>query len=326
MTGYGHAGSALVLSPELALTCDHVIRPHPDPRPLAPQQVFLGVDRHRVTRIIPSPPGFDDLALLHLKHPIHCAPPVFSRQWLLDDLYAYGYRYAPFTHVERDGPVTLDRRSVSGSVPRQVRATPGLPKGFSGGPLTGTFQGSRYCVGINWRGGDGAATSVFIPAAACQAFVHAHVPGVCRLEDLGPQALVAFLRREEELLREKNRKGEGKPALVVSRRSFRRHNGPVTTLAQINHPAFEHLARGTLPPRIAIPLNARELADFLTGAPGMPPKETICRFLGSRRAPLQMTDTLEACLDADLCVFVIEGYVGSSPGTLDKFLSRLGDR
>lgn len=303
------AGSCLLVSPTLALTCIQVCRGDPEWRDdeIAAEDIIVGSPHQRVTRIHGAASGADGLALLELAGPEAFTPAVFSRQWRLDQVYAHGFRRPPFDDAEREGPFALNHRAFAAGAPRRMPLSHGVPEGFSGGPLTGQFNGARYCLGLGCNGGSAGAAATFIPAAACAAFVAAHSDTTCTLVDLSRQVLSDFLGKSELLIEARNNH-RLTGAVLVSSGPFDVTNAPLVHVRAINRTARPALARGERPDRIALAVTARELKTFLTGGAHDEPTETLCRFFEQSEPSLRFSEALAECVDAGVVVIAVIGH------------------
>jgi hypothetical protein len=310
--GLSLAGSCLLVSPRLALTCDHVTRIDPQSRldgEMAPHDIVVGTSGRPVRQIIRAAADADDLALLELAEPEPFTPAVFSRQWQLDHVHALGFRYAPFRSVERDGPIVLGHREHVAGMARSVGFTQGVQNGFSGGPLEGRFQGVSYCIGLSCYGGAARAMGVFIPAVACAAFVESCSRTKCNIVDLAPKALLDLLALSERRLEEAWCAGDLGEAVLVWSGPFEVTNAPLVRVDAINRSARPALERGELPDRLAIAVGAKELEAFLAShhADGEP-ADILCRYFEQSEPRLRFTEALRECLMAGNVLLAVTGY------------------
>jgi hypothetical protein len=307
-------GTALQITPTVALTCEHVIGGAWE-LTIGAAIPGRGARRLEVTAQAESK-DYDeasDLALLHVEAAPGFVPATFSRQWMLDDVYAYGFRSVSNTQYEqpeRDGPLRLPPRAAWDAKVRDIPFHFGLPEGFSGGPVIGTFGRERYCVGLSRLGGTGFAVSVVIAAETCVDFVNRHLPGVVSLLDLAPRALLNLLDIETRRLQEAWAGGTIGRSVTLSHRGFDDTRVPLLELEQVNIRARVRLRNGVTPQRLAMPISAAELGEHLqkVADPDAGPVSAICRFFEDRQPSLRMTDTLERCLEAGAVTFVVTGY------------------
>lgn len=319
-----HRGSCLLLSPVVALTCNHVTRACGGIRgsdDLAETKVVIGVTRERVASIRRGHSEGDDLALIILArpHPFSALP--FSLQWQLDGLYAYGFSYPPFHAPEREGPIVVDDRVLLAGRPRKVSFGLGLSDGFSGGPIAGTFGGTQYCVGLSRLGGDGKSASVFTPGAACVAFVNEQIPDACSLIDLGPQGFLRFLTNEWVRVRGALQEDPRSP-LFVSADAFEILDRPLGKIDTINRQARADLTAGGLPAAVVLPVMTHELVAFLaTRSRQCEPEETLRRFFQQGRTSPVAMDALNRILDSGSVVLAVLGYEAPDPDRRHEPLS-----
>lgn len=303
-------GTALQITPTAAITCEHVLR---GAKELTVGATSRAVRRFQKTVRAANDHEADDLALVHFDAASGFVPAQFSRQWTLDHVYAYGFRNVPnaqYERSERDGPLDLPPRAANARRARHIQFDFGVPRGFSGGPVIGTFGREQYCVGLSRLGGTGLAVGVIIASETCVDFINRHLPGAVSLVDLAPRALLNFLDLETRRLQEGWAAGILGRSVTLSHRGFDDTRVPLLNLEQVNIRARVRLRNGATPQRLAVPISASELGEHLqrVADPDADPVASVCRFFQERKPALRMADTLERCLDAGTVTFVVTGY------------------
>jgi hypothetical protein len=310
-------GSSLQLTESVLLTCDHVLRSDQERRAsacVAIENLFVGLDRVPVARVISSEVEGDDLALLEMSRPVTFSPIPFSKQWMLKTAFGYGFDGPPFDRARPDGPITLPERSTS----RQIAFDHGMPSGFSGGPCVGTFRGIDYCVGLNWLGMTGRVATVLIPAAHCVDFVNNSYPGVCRLVDLGVCDLLSFLRDQHGALEQYRRTGaRWRISTVFSRHGARHTSSPLLDIAETNGIARKNLAHYASTTEIMVAIEGRAFGQYLRSASLHDDAwDTLRGFLSQQKsAGLTIFDALNRSFGAGTMQLVLLGderkYLGT---------------
>ena len=319
------SGSAFQVTENSFLTCRHVTGDSPrDGMPASESGLRVGSARLRVEQVIRS--STEDLALLILKQPQALDILSFSGQWDIGEVSAYGFEDPPGDHCKRDGPFSLSSRHVFDTTHSRVSFHSGLPQGFSGGPVIGTFNKADYCVAMNFMGGTGYGISVLILASRCVAFIREHFPDACTIVDLDMEALRIFLEHENAAMIRKQRQGEVSEFSVMCSHRFSRYKLDASTQSHsINRAAIQKITSGLSPDRVALEVDGLELARYLEANPDSDcVADTLCNLLTHKRGvKLSRSAALNAILLSGGSSVVIHGhseaYLGHHFPTVERF-------
>lgn len=166
-------GSGFLISASRVLTARHVAEGHQYNLPAKYKQIKLKISTHNNTNIVVAaakPLPNEDLSILDLSSPFHARVlPLFhgttaDLQSCHGKWYANGYEEKGAEIAQKSQRISpdfpLDRPRTS--TPERVQLTPGLPNGFSGGPVVVRRWFKWSCVGMVWLGGNESGHSVML--------------------------------------------------------------------------------------------------------------------------------------------------------------------
>lgn len=184
-------GTGVVIAPDCILTCRHVVVEESlgafYPEQATPTELLRiktgdGNKALSIKEVITDKRW--DLALLRLATPLNVTTPVFlkniTRQYssyLADSqLEAFGYPGTEYGDSLWRQPVTPKMQSFRSESDHlaSLQLDGGLPAGCSGGPVLLEYQDQQLCIGINYLGGEEAASSRLIAADIVLEFLQEH--------------------------------------------------------------------------------------------------------------------------------------------------------